>query len=124
MSSSTGKRARAGQDTPKVCVLSRPASPLRPYGTWRDIVPSCPAVPHCIPLCPAALFGQRICQAGSVIMPRRPAQITQADVARIIRAAKQAGASEVIVKIGEQSVIVKLSTSQTKALEPDAEIVL
>ena len=39
-------------------------------------------------------------------MPRRPAQITQADVARIIRAAKQAGASEVVVKIGEQCVMV------------------
>ena len=34
-------------------------------------------------------------------MPRRAAQITQAEVARIIRAAKQAGASEVVVKIGE-----------------------
>jgi hypothetical protein len=57
-------------------------------------------------------------------MPRRPAQITQADVARIIRAAKQAGASEVVVKIGEQSVIIRLSTSETKVLEPDGEIVL
>ena len=59
-------------------------------------------------------------------MPRRPAQITQADVARIIRAAKQAGASEVVVKIGEQSVIVKLGNPQpqTKALEQDEEIVL
>ena len=43
---------------------------------------------------------------------------------RVIRAAKQAGAPEVVVKIGEQSVIVKLSTSQTKTLEPDGEIVL
>jgi hypothetical protein len=61
-----------------------------------------------------------------VIMPRRPAHITQADVARIIRAAKQAGASEVVVKIGEQSVIVKLgqSTGQVKDLETDEEIVL
>ena len=59
-------------------------------------------------------------------MPRRPAQITQADVARIIRAAKQAGASEVVVKVGEQSVIVKLgqSTGQAKDLETDEEIVL
>ena len=57
-------------------------------------------------------------------MPRRPAQITQADVARVIRAAKQAGATEVVVRIGEQSVIVKLSTSHTKALEEDGEIVL
>jgi uncharacterized protein YkvS len=61
-----------------------------------------------------------------VTMPRRPAQITQADVARIIRAAKQAGASEVVVKVGEQSVIVKLreSTGQAKDLEVDGEIVL
>jgi len=61
-----------------------------------------------------------------VIMPRRPAQITQADIARIIRAAKQAGASEVVVKVGEQSVIVKLgqSTGQVKDLETDEEIVL
>jgi hypothetical protein len=59
-------------------------------------------------------------------MPRRPAQITQADVARVIRAAKQAGASEVVVKIGEQSVIVKLgqSTGKVKDLETDEEIVL
>ena len=59
-------------------------------------------------------------------MPRRPAQITQAEVARIIRAAKQAGASEVVVKIGEQSVIVRLghSTAMEKPLERDEEIVL
>jgi hypothetical protein len=57
-------------------------------------------------------------------MPRRPAQITQADVARIIRAAKQAGAAEVVVKVGEQSVIVKLgqSTGQVKDLAADEEI--
>ncbi len=57
-------------------------------------------------------------------MPRRAAQITQADVARIIRAAKQAGASEVVVKIGDQSVIVKLSTTSSQALEPNDEVVL
>jgi uncharacterized protein YkvS len=57
-------------------------------------------------------------------MPRRPAQITQAEVARIIRAAKQAGASEVVVKVGEQSVIVKLSTGSTLKLGADEEIVL
>jgi len=44
-------------------------------------------------------------------MSRRPAAITQADVARIIRAAKQAGATEVIVPVGEQSVIVRLKPS-------------
>ena len=59
-------------------------------------------------------------------MPRRPAQMTQAEVARIIRAAKQAGASEVVIKVGEHSVIVKLgqSTGQVKDLETDEEIVL
>jgi hypothetical protein len=30
-------------------------------------------------------------------MPRRPAKVTQADIARAIRAAKQAGASEVTI---------------------------
>src|SRR5262249_58049307 len=74
--------------------------------------------------CRAVLFGYRIGQAGRLIMPRRPAQITQADVARIIRAAKQAGASEVVVKIGEQSVIVKLSTAPTINLEADGEVIL
>ena len=44
-------------------------------------------------------------------MPRRPAQLTQADVARVIRAAKQAGASEVVVKVGDLSLIVRLTPS-------------
>jgi hypothetical protein len=57
-------------------------------------------------------------------MTNRRARITQAEVARILRAARQAGASEVEVKLGEQSVIVKLSTGQLKTLEPDEEIVL
>ncbi|WP_157083632.1 hypothetical protein [Bradyrhizobium manausense] len=30
-------------------------------------------------------------------MPRRPAKVTQADIARALRAAKEAGAGEVIV---------------------------
>jgi hypothetical protein len=34
-------------------------------------------------------------------MPRRPATITQADIARAIRAAKQAGAAEVEVRASE-----------------------
>jgi hypothetical protein len=59
-------------------------------------------------------------------MPRRPAQITQADVARVIRAAKQAGASEVVVKVGDQSLIVRLtpSTGVEVPLAPAEEIVL
>jgi hypothetical protein len=45
-------------------------------------------------------------------MPRRPAQVTQADIARVIRAAKQAGAAEVEIKIGvEQSIIVRFTPS-------------
>jgi hypothetical protein len=32
-----------------------------------------------------------------IAMPRRPAKVTQADIARAIRAAKEAGASEVTV---------------------------
>ena len=59
-------------------------------------------------------------------MPRRPANITQADVARIIRAAKQAGAMEVEVKIGDASVLVKLapSTGDDNGVAQDGEIVL
>jgi hypothetical protein len=59
-------------------------------------------------------------------MPRRPAQITQADVARIIRAAKQAGASEVVVPVGEKNLVVRLgpSTRPAEPLAADEEIVL
>jgi hypothetical protein len=59
-------------------------------------------------------------------MPRRPAQITQADIARVIRAAKQAGAAEVVIKVGDQSLIVRLtpSTGVEVPLAPAEEIVL
>ena len=59
-------------------------------------------------------------------MSRRPAAITQADVARVIRAAKQAGAIEVIVPVGEQSIIVRLtlSTDADKVLATPEEIIL
>lgn len=59
-------------------------------------------------------------------MPRRAAQVTQADIARVIRAAKQAGAAEVVVKIGDQSLVVRLAVSADpqKGLETDAEIIL
>ena len=59
-------------------------------------------------------------------MPRRPAQITQADIARVIRAAKQAGAIEVVIKVGDQSLIVRLtpSTGVEVPLAPAEEIVL
>lgn len=41
-------------------------------------------------------------------MPRRHSTITQADVARIIRAAKQAGAVSVDIPIGNNKVTVNL----------------
>ena len=60
-------------------------------------------------------------------MSRRPAWITQADIARAIRAAKQTGAVEVEVRIGDQAAIVirlNLSTGDEKRLEPGEEIIL
>ena len=43
-------------------------------------------------------------------MPRRPAKVTQADIARAIRAAKEAGASEVTVD-GEGVIRIALRKS-------------
>lgn len=60
-------------------------------------------------------------------MPRRRAAITQADVARTIRAAKQAGAAEVEVRAGTATIVIRIaasSTVQETALEPVGEIVL
>ena len=60
-------------------------------------------------------------------MSRRPATITQADIARAIRAAKQAGAAEVEVRMGDQTAIfirLNLSTGDEKRLEPGEEIIL
>jgi hypothetical protein len=60
-------------------------------------------------------------------MPRREATITQADIARAIRAAKQTGAAEVEVRVNEHSkIIIRLdsSTGDETALESSAEIVL
>lgn len=61
-------------------------------------------------------------------MPRRPACLTQADVARMIRAAKQAGAAEVEVRVGMATYVVRIaasiSTGQETSLEPAGEIVL
>jgi hypothetical protein len=57
-------------------------------------------------------------------MPRRPATITQADIARVIRAAKQAGAKEVEVRVGEGlSIVVRLGATN-EFLAPSEEIVL
>jgi DNA-binding XRE family transcriptional regulator len=60
-------------------------------------------------------------------MSRRPAAITQADVAQAIRAAKQTGAAEIEIRIGEQlSIVIRLnsSTGVDKPLAPAGEIVL
>jgi hypothetical protein len=43
-------------------------------------------------------------------MPRRPAKVTQADIARAIRAAKQAGASAVTVD-GEGTIRIALTAN-------------
>lgn len=59
-------------------------------------------------------------------MSRTPATITQADVARIIRAAKQAGANTVEVPVGDKVIIVRIapSTGTVPALAETEEIVL
>ena len=61
-------------------------------------------------------------------MARTPANITQADIARVIRAAKKAGATEVEVRIGDRdAIIIRIAPSTgtaMAALEESAEIVL
>ena len=45
-------------------------------------------------------------------MSRRPARITQAEIARAIRAAKQEGATEIEVRIKDQaSIVIRLAAS-------------
>jgi hypothetical protein len=57
---------------------------------------------------------------------RTPATVTQADVARIIRAAKQAGANRVDVAVNGQVITVHLSPSTAPETEanPKRESVL
>jgi hypothetical protein len=60
-------------------------------------------------------------------MSRRPATITQADVARVLRAAKQVGAAEVevLAKDGERLVVrFTPSTDAEAPLAPAKEVVL
>lgn len=58
-------------------------------------------------------------------MSRRPATILQADVARIIRAAKQTGASEVEVRVGkETTAVIRFAPTTVPAPVQDDEIVL
>jgi hypothetical protein len=59
------------------------------------------------------------------LMARRPATIIQADVVRAIRAAKQAGAAEVEVRIGEASIVIRVGASTKEPpLESEGDIVL
>jgi len=60
-------------------------------------------------------------------MARRPATVTQADIARAIRAARQAGAAEVEVRVGQQGrIIIRIVSSTGDAVDLDGsrEIVL
>jgi hypothetical protein len=57
-------------------------------------------------------------------MTKHGARVTQVEVARIIRAAKHAGASEVVMKIGELSVVVRLSTAADRPVEDAREVIL
>jgi hypothetical protein len=60
-------------------------------------------------------------------MARRAATVTQADIARAIRAARQAGAAEVEVRVGEKArIIIRIvpSTGDAVDLEDSREIVL
>ena len=59
-------------------------------------------------------------------MPRSPASITQADIARAIRAAKKSGAAEVEVRIGDARIVVRIapSTNADKQLESEGGVVL
>ena len=59
-------------------------------------------------------------------MSRRPARITQADIARAIRAAEQAGAVEVEVRIKDQaSIVIRLaSTERAEGIAVNQEVVL
>jgi 2-iminoacetate synthase ThiH len=56
-------------------------------------------------------------------MTNRPARITQAEIERVIRAAKKAGVSEIEVKIGEYAV-VRISLASDRPVAETTEIVL
>jgi hypothetical protein len=60
-------------------------------------------------------------------MSRAAARFTQADIARAVRAGKQAGASDVELR-RDGTIVLKLSPSstggQTESLEPECEVIL
>jgi hypothetical protein len=57
-------------------------------------------------------------------VPRRPASITQADIARLIRAAKQEGALWVEIEIGGNRVRIPVSPEAAATIDEKREIVL
>jgi hypothetical protein len=58
-------------------------------------------------------------------MSRTPARFTQADVARTIRAAKQAGAGTVeLLKDGTIRICLEGAEKPAQPVEPDREVVL
>src|SRR5207247_7932877 len=65
---------------------------------------------------------------GTTEMPRRPATITQADIARAVRAFKQGGAVEVELNLEDRKIIGRFASSQSTreqvALEAEQEICL
>ena len=58
-------------------------------------------------------------------MPRTPARFTQADVARTIRAARQAGAGAVeLLRDGTIRICLDAPEKPPQPVEPDREVVL
>lgn len=57
-------------------------------------------------------------------MSRKPATVTQADVARIVRAAKQAGAASVEVPVGDVVVTVRLVSTGHEAPADQTEVIV
>jgi hypothetical protein len=66
------------------------------------------------------LSDEQVCVAERAVVSRRPARFTQADVTRAIRAAKQAGAGDVIVA-PDGSIVIRLSSDQTDTKTVDDE---
>jgi hypothetical protein len=50
-------------------------------------------------------------------MSRRPANFTQADIARVLRAAQQVGATSVVVKVGDTEVTIGLDYGKPPPVE-------
>ena len=56
-------------------------------------------------------------------MSNRPARITQAEIERVIRAAKKAGLTEVEVRLGDEASI-RIPLAPEKPIAHDGEIIL